>query len=249
MSDDYDEFTAHHEALPPDGPSPWNGPKRLDVSDPWFSERMAELERVEGISATISDSYKRYSDAERVKLELSMLEVGNPLLSNFCAHHVYEWQKDKNPHHIDLVFFVCAEQGIEPTPTLIKIMCKVAKSRMFDSPAGTPDKLLRANIENQILRIMLNLVHAGDTLQNAASKAAEWAREQFPARKPLKASTISKYYEGAFRKPIDRTGKTQEEMYFANWDKWKTEEASQFWLRASETMPLADSELTGVRRR
>lgn len=187
-------------------------------------------------------------EAEQVLNELTEASGGNSMLSNFCAQHVHGWFCDKNPHHIDLAFSTCMDYGVQPPPTLIKVMAEVAAARLNGQLSGTADRLLKDKIKARTFRIVLNLVHAGDTLQDATSKAVRWCREQYPDEKTPKASSLSKDYEKAFRKP-DGSGRTQEQQYFASWDKWKTDEAKTFWAKARASMPLADSELTGARRR
>lgn len=250
---DQDKFTHHHsEWKPPRPPYEHKGLKRLDVKDTHYLKQAAQLERLEKISANLGRNNKALEDAQRVQLEVSFVTAGNSALADFCAQHVYQWYVDinspKNPYHLDMVFAACAEHGVEPTPTIIRIMAEIAIARMNGDLSGTADKLLKTNIRGQLFRIMLNLIHAGDTKKDAASKAAEWASRKFPDQKLYKASSLEKAYEKAFRTP-DYSGQTQEQMYFESWDKWKTEEAKTFWQQARENMPLAGSELTGARHR
>lgn len=248
-----DEFTHHDSEWKPQRP-PYEhkGLKRLDVKDPCYLEQAARLEHLEKISANLGMSDKALEDVQRVRLEVSFVTAGNSTLANFCAQHVHEWYVDatspKNPYHLDIVFTACAQHGVEPTPTIIRIMAEIAIARMSGDLSGTADKLLKANIRGQLFLIMLNLIHAGDTKKDAASKAAEWANRKFPDQKLYKASSLEKAYEKAFR-TLSYDGQTQEQMYFESWDKWKTEEAKIFWQQARQNMPLAGPELTGARHR
>lgn len=250
---DQDEFTHHHsEWKPPHPPFEHTGLKRLDVKDPRYLEQAAQLERLEKISAGLGRRNKALEDAQRVRLEVSFVTAGNSTLANFCAQHVYEWYVDiksrKNPYHLDMVFAACDEHGVEPTPTIIRIMAEIAIARLRGDLSGTADKLFKANIRGQLFRIMLNLIHAGDTKKDAASKAAEWANQKFPDQKLYKASSLEKAYEKAFR-TAKNNGQTQEEMYFESWDKWQTEATKELWQKARKSMPLAGPELTGARHR
>ncbi|RBP69597.1 hypothetical protein [Marinobacter nauticus] len=245
-----DEFNAHH--VMPDPEDTLKGPElplRLDLNNQYYQARVSQLDKLKAIAERHNLPQRPgLDDAERVMVEITAASGGNSILANFCADHVLKWYSDKNPHRIDLAFSTCLDYDVEPTPTLIKLMAKVATARLNGELSGTPDRLMKENIKGQAFRIILNLVHAGDTLQSATSKAAKWCRDNYPDQKTPKASSLSKDYEKAFRKP-DGSGQTQEQRYFASWDKWKTDEAKAFWGNAKDNMPLADSELTGARRR
>lgn len=240
-----DEFNEHHQPIEPEPPLVASDLKRLDVSDPEFQERLKALKHLEGISARLGTAKPALQTAQRVMYELK--HIAEPVLAMFCADHVYEWHQDKNPHHIDMVMMVCDENSIEPTPTIIKLAAKVAQARMTGDPAGKPDKLLKENIKRQVFRLMLNLIYAGETLKDAADKAAQWKRDNYPGTHDFKASTLDKEYTQRFRS-VHPDGMTAEEFYFKAWDRYSTELTTLHWAKIKNALPFADDDLLGVRR-
>lgn len=240
-----DEFNEHHQPIEPEPPLVASDLTRLDVSDPKFQEQLKALEHLEGISARLGTAKPALQTARRVRYELG--HIAEPILAMFCADHVYEWHQDKNPHHIDMVMMVCDEHGIEPTPTIIKLAAKIARSRMTGDLSGTPEKLLEENIQGQVFRLMLNLIYAGETLANAAIKAAQWRREHYPNNKKYKASSLDKEYTKRFRS-VGPDGMTAEEFHFKVWDRYSTELTKSHWATIKNALPFADDDLLGMRR-
>lgn len=277
MTHDYDEFVEAagnpHERSKPLKASEL---ARLDVNEPNFQERLKELAQLEEISEQMNISPNpdpqavayfavlmqglispnrpwkpdpALQAAERVAIELRHVTKSSSgsAIANHCAQHVYEWFKDKNPHHIDMVMMTCSDNGIEPTPTIIKLAAKVATSRVTSELSGTSDRIIKENVKGQVFRLMLNLIHTGATLSEAADKAAQWRRDNYPNIKDFKASSLNKEYTKHFRK-ADQSGETQEEYYFKRWDKYKTEATKDEWERIRKGLPLAEDDLLGTRR-
>lgn len=185
-------------------------------------------------------------EAEQLMNEISDASNSDTVLAEFCAGHIYKWRKDRNPHHVDLALYMLIANGVDPTPTLIKVIGEVAAARLNGDLAGTANKLAKENFKNQAFTIMLNLTFAGAKIDEAASKAAQWYKMNFAT--PIKASSLEKDYAKVFRK-ADKQGITQEQEYHFFWSKNKSQEAIDWWKLAREKMPLADSDIAGVRRR
>lgn len=244
MTDEYDEF-AHPELPPETEPLPFQASalKRLDVSSDYFQARLKEQAELERISGNLDNVRPDLDAATRVQLELKSATARYELLPlvYFCAQHVYEWFIDKNPYHIDLVMMVCADHGIEPTPTIIKLASDVARSRMMGAPAGTPDKILKEHAKRQTFTLMMNLIFAGATLAEAADKAAQWWRNTYPDMDTGKASSLAKEYSRLYRPET-------EEQHFSLWREHLPDDRRDYWQKVLEILPLADADLLGRRR-
>lgn len=212
----------------------------MSASNEYYRAAMQHLEECEAITGS-SNLY------DRVRIEIKAVTGGDTQLAEFYAQQVAGWSKDKNPYRIDLLLMKCAELDIEPTPTIKQLAAKVAASRFTDSPAGTPAKLIKDSAKHQLFIVMLNLIYAGASIGEAASKAAAWGESEWKF-KPYKASTLQKDYEDAYKKRNEH-GQTYEDDYFNNWDEFKTECAKKYWKEMREKMPQAGYELEGTRRR
>lgn len=246
-----DEFTQHHPA-PKQNEAPLTATnlKRLDVSTEYFQQRLAEQQRLDEISKRLGMLDRKLSISESVRIELQAATKDHYVsivMANFCSQHVYEWFTDHNPHHIDLVMMVCADHGIEPTPTIIELAAEVARSRFNGTPSGTADNLLKEHAKRQAFTLMMNLIHNGASLNEAASKAAEWLRKTYPQFKPRKASSLNKEYTEIYRQP-GYEGLTTEARNFQIWDEHSPADWREYWRKARSLLPLADSDLTGERR-
>lgn len=244
MTDEYDEF-AHPELPPQPEPAPLQASelKRLDVSSDYFQARLREQAELERISAKVNHGRPDLTAATRVQTELKSATEKYELLPlvYFCSQHVYEWFIDKNPHHIDLVMMVCADHGIEPTPTIIKLASDVARARMTGELSGTPDKILKEHAKRQTFTLMMNLIFAGATLAEAADKAAQWWRNTYPDMDTGKASSLAKDYSRLYRPET-------EERHFSLWREHLPDDRRDYWQKVRAILPLADAEILGVRR-
>lgn len=240
-----DEFNEHHTKPESQKPLEATDLQRLDVYTPEFQQRLKELKQLEEISARIGTANKATQTAERVLYEVG--QIAPPEVARNCGEHVFQWFTDKNPYRIDAVMVICNEQGIEPTPTIIKLATEVAKSRTFGQLAGRSDKLIKESIKSHVFKLMLNLIYHGESLKDAADKAAQWKRDNYPDIKDFKASSLEKEYSGKFRRKT-KFGDKLEDFYFARWDKYQTAQQRAQWLRITNDLPIADEDLLGVRR-
>lgn len=240
-----DEFTEHHEEIEPEPPLVASDLKRLDVNHSEFQQRLKELKHLEEISSRLGTEKPALQTGQRIMYELQ--HIADPILARFCAQHVYEWYADSNPHHIDIVMMICDENGIEPTPTIIKLAAKVARSRMTGGPSGTAENLKKENIKRQVFTLMLNLIYAGELLKDAADKAAQWKRDNYPYTQDYKASTLNKEYAQKYRR-AGPDGLTTEKLYFEMWNRHGNELRKSEWQKIGSGLPLADEDLIGMRR-
>lgn len=245
-----DEFTHHHPAPKQKEVLTATNLKRLDVSTEYFQQRLAEQKRLDEISKRLGMFDRKLSISKRVRIELQsatedyFVHVG---MANFCSQHVYEWFIDRNPYHIDLVMMVCADHGIEPTPTIIELAAEQARSKFNGSPSGTAVDLLKEHAKRQTFTLMMNLIHNGASLKEASSKAAQWRRNTYPDMARLKASSLEKEYTKIYRQP-GYEGLTTEARHFQIWDEHSPADWREYWRKARTLLPLADSDLTGERR-
>lgn len=218
--------------------------KQLDMSSPEYLEMIEIRERMK--AAAISHGF--YDDdketSKNVQEEMSFLA---PFwFSLLSRQYVYQWRIEKNPYYIDVLMMGCKQLDIVPPPALLAVMAETASARVDGDPSGTADKVLNDNFRGQALRLMLNLIYAGDNLTTAASKAAQWHATAHPDAKQLKAGTLERYYSEHFRK----TGEQQ--YYFDAWDRQierrEREGLPKYWQKVREVLPLANDELTGNRR-
>ena len=246
-----DEFTHHHPAQKSEAaPLTATALKRLDLSTEYFQQRLAEQKRLDEIGKRLGMFDRELSISARVRIELQSATKDyfvHVVLANFCAQHVYEWFTDRNPHHIDLVMMICADHGIEPTPTIIELAAEVARSRINGSPSGTAENLLKEHAKRQAFTLMMNLIFNGALLTEAADKAAQWLRDTYPDIKPRKASTLNKEYTELFRQP-DYEGLTTEARHFRIWEAHLPADAREYWQKIRTLLPLADDDLIGSRR-
>lgn len=242
---DYDEFDTSADYTPEPEPAALQATKlqRLDVSSEYFQERLREQVYRERISTELNNINANLDAVERVQSELESATAEYELLSlvYFCSQHVYEWFIDKNPHHIDLVMMVCADHGIEPTPTIIKLATEVACSRMTGAREGTAENILKEHAKKQAFTLMMNLICSGSTLKEAADKAAQWWRNTYPEMKTSKASSLGKEYSRLYRPET-------EERFKKSWERNVPDNRRDYWKKVRAILPLADDDLIGTRR-
>lgn len=223
-----------------------NKPLRiLDTTEPGYIETLQSINYARTIGQEIG-TYKRETYLfELVTLEVSLLA---PLeVARWCGNMAARWCTERNPHIADMLTLCCHNYGFAPPPSVLQVITEAASLRLTGAAAGTADKLQNDAARGQAMILMANLIYNGDSLKDAASKAARWHRDNFPELKRLKASTLETYYVREFR----RSG-TEADL-FKGWDRMKPmrefEGQPGAWRALSDSLPLADSELTGTRRR
>jgi hypothetical protein len=169
-------------------------------------------------------------------------------LSMTVADLAARWIDTRNPSLIDHAVGLCTNAGIEPPSALWAEVANVARCRLQnDVGAGTPGRLEISSATNRALLLIANLVHSGATLAEASSKAAAWYSITFKKLKPVKASTLDKYYLETWRLP-GRDGRVLETELFEKWDSSKSPEAKADWHLIRTMLPEAEFELVGARR-
>lgn len=160
------------------------------------------------------------------------------------ANMAAKWVKHRNPYYLDLALTYCHQHDIPATPTLWRLLGKLAQSRINgEELPGTPDKILRENAKEQTLVEMVNMIYHGSTLVAAASKAAYRYAEIYPEMVPYKASTLQVEYVKRYRK----TG--VEAKMVKGWDALGVpEEKRQRWREIVRDLPEAGPHLKGERR-
>jgi hypothetical protein len=164
------------------------------------------------------------------------------------ANLAEEWIRTRNPYLIDQAVILCANANIEPPSALWAEIAAVARQR-FDgnTRGGTPDSVRKHDALEQAFTLMLNLRHAGATVEVAASKAARWLAEAAPGQS-VKASTLERRYSEKWLVSAEENGPTREEDFINRWEKTKSEEVKAIWEEALKAMPDANDELKGNRR-
>lgn len=159
-----------------------------------------------------------------------------------------QWIKTGNPFCIDRAVVTCFAAGVEPSPSLQHVIAQVARRRLEGTiSSGTPEKLAVEDAKQRTLLFIANLIHSGETKDRACSKGAARHARDFPHLKPLKASTLDRYYSDEWRTPgLD--GLTREGRTFPRWDEYKDEATREEWESIAKDAPEADDDLRGERR-
>jgi len=220
--------------------------RRLDINDPEYLSQLRELENVWRISASINAGNEALQRSELVRLELGFL-VSELRHAIDISELAYKWSRERNPYLVDLIVIKCKQLGIEPPPSLLKVITDASTLRYSGDPAGTVSQIERESALSHAYNLMLNLIYYGDTLADAASKAASWKKKHYKHLRPTKASTLQKNYQKNF---ID----TNEQQ--ARFDVWKRHESigadegrREAWSKLADSLPKADAALTGIRNR
>lgn len=258
-----DEFNQHHDEIRARMPKKEKmkfdgGRKRLDTNKPRFQEAMEQLTELYQINNPDGfDSDPRYI-CQKIQIEVGHLTHERGFDSH-CANQVYDYYTGKarsknNALIIKYIQVLFAERSLELTPTLLDIVEEVALREWSESTFDKPNFVEKKALKNEAYKIILNLIYAGDSLEDAASKAAYHISHNLcDGHEPYKASSLMRGYEEYFRKrKKDKFGNelpSQEDVYFGGWDKFQDQSDKDYWAKARETMPLASPELTGVRWR
>lgn len=257
-SEEIDEFNIHHESVrvelrtkkeKQNTVNTTQPRKRINPDDPTFKMMMEQLKYNQSLTKPTLGICR----AEKVMEEVEYL-TGDVLFMHYCGDAVKRFYEG-TPHQKGNVMLIKDLQvhfedlNLELTPTLYDIVSEVARKEL---ELGKGAKSLENfNTKSYLYVLMLNFIYSGDTLANAASRAAERGRQIFPERSPPKASSLIKGYEQAFcKKRIDRFGferPSEEQMYFGIWDKTQSQERKDQWKQILRDWPLADDDLRGVR--
>jgi hypothetical protein len=219
----------------------------------------AELENTWRIASDLGDP----TPEDMKAFELVLLEMkfrAEFQLALFAAQSVQQWIKSRTPYYIDRAVVACAYAGVEPCPALQKEVAEVARRRLNgDVGAGTPDKLAIEAAKQATLLLIANLIHSGEKLGEACSKAARWHEARYPDLKRIKASTLEKYYVAEWRSEGDDGHSKEHRMFHGRsdkygaiisngWDMLKDEATKAQWKQAANAMPEAGEVLKGERR-
>lgn len=178
--------------------------------------------------------------AERV---LSEMRSRAPFeLALFVSNAVHNWRTTRNPHYMDLALMACKQHEAMPSPAVLEAATEAAELRFNGEASGTAEKIITERAKSEALLLMANLIYNRLPQHVAASKAAAQHQKAHPKLKPIKASTLERYYAKQFTK----TG--QEAELFACWDRVLSEQESAGWQELARNLPMADDELTGSRR-
>jgi hypothetical protein len=189
---------------------------------------------------------------EHLKIyELVLLEMrfrADSEMSMAVANAAAKWVEGRNPSYLDFAMVACAENRIEPPPSLLHEFTKAAIHRINGTGySGNPEKVKKHFAENSAYVFIANLIHGGSTLKDACMKAAIWFAARYPYLNPLKASTIEIYYVREWRSKR-RKGFTIEECLLRRWKKYKTNADKLGWREISEKIPSDFERLKGNRR-
>jgi hypothetical protein len=221
--------------------------RRLDINDPEYLKQLRELENVWRISASIRTVDKDLQLSELVRLELGFL-VSELRHAIDISELAYKWSRERNPYLVDLIVIVCNRLGIEPPPSLLRVITEAATLRFNGDPAGTSAQIKKESALSHTYNLMLNLIYHGATLADAASKAADWKKNWYGHLRQTKASTLQKNYQRIF---IDTN---RQQARFDIWNRHESigaedEGVREAWIKLAESLPKADADLTGVRNR
>lgn len=72
-----------------------------------------------------------------------------------------------------MLHILCRRSGIDPPPTILKLMGDVSEKRFNGDVKGTVGKIRKKNAKDYAYHLMANLYGAAATKELAASKAAQ----------------------------------------------------------------------------
>ncbi|MAC34876.1 MAG: hypothetical protein CME38_14925 [Haliea sp.] len=182
-------------------------------------------------------------DLELAERVLSEMRSRAPFeLALFVSNAVHSWRATRNPYHMDLALMACKQHEAMPSPAVIEAATEAAQLRFNGEASGTAEKIITERAKSEALLLMASLIYRQLPQHVAASKAATQHSASHPKLKPLKASTLERYYSDRYVK----TGREAE--LFASWDRVLGEQEAAGWQELARTLPMADDELTGSRR-
>lgn len=220
----------------------WQDSEEYKEAKAWH-DRMRAIEdkvRLESPQYVTWDRDLALDAFELVRLEMQHA-AGNTenalFLSLALADLVYKWKKEQNPYYMDKALMLCATCRVIPSPALLEAITEAAAKRyrggqyVLKATAGSIER--EAHKQHAFL-VMMNLIFFGaETLERAASKASQWMKDVKKV-KPIKASTLDKYYV----KEIRKTG--IEKKRFDAWRRFEYgDEVRQQWAQIISLMPEA----------
>lgn len=219
------------------------------LESPEYLARRAALDNVHRISRELHESYPHLGPfdeasalASIVTLEMDFMGASH-IIALSLGEDAYMWKKERNPYFMDYATVKCMAYGLQTSPTLQKLMADAALRRLEFGPDATPstaDKIKRDRRKFQSITLMANLIFHGVPLHKAASKVAHWLKGQ-SGMKPMKASTLEKYYVEEFRQP------GREKEYFDIWHRTIGQDIADAWKKIIEEMPDAPDFDLGAR--
>ena len=206
-----------------------------------------ELEDSWRIADELGDpTFEHVKTFELVSLEMKFRAKSEIAMN--VASLASNWVKTHNPSYIDQAIVTCFLAAVEPCPSLQHLIAEVAHRRLEGKLLpGTSQRLVVGDAKRKTLLYIANLIHAGETKEIACSKGAAKHARDFPNLKPLKASTLDRYYSDEWRTP-GPDGLTQEDCTFPRWDEYKDEAIREEWKRIARDAPTAPDDLRGERR-
>jgi len=121
------------------------------------------------------------------------------------VHHVTQWKKTRNPHHMDFAYQLCDKYQVPIQGVIQEEIKNASVMRTTGSPSGTAHKIRKDGIVNIALEYVLNFRYHGLTLEDAAQKTAVICAPHFThlSCKPHQASTIQRIYSKRYMKKED----------------------------------------------
>ncbi|MBX3640654.1 MAG: hypothetical protein KF888_09090 [Nitrosomonas sp.] len=228
-----------------------------------YKTALAHLESCYKIAAELGTSNPATESGEKVLLEMrfSAWEHGvDDRIASDLAELVYAWKTEKNTYYMDKASMLCSSKGLLPSPTLFEAIAEAAGKRYavgHIALKSTAESIKRDAIQRKALCFMMNLIYRDVPLCRAACLTAQWMKDVLQV-KPIKASTLDKYYANEYRAKryrhhnidlyLNGTLYSLEELYFENWRRNDTDENCQNWKQIIEMLSEAEPDLIGNRR-
>lgn len=210
-----------------------------------YKQYRSELEECHKIAADLGMSNPATETLEIVELEMrysGSYEI--PGLTPHVAELVYRWKMEGNAYYMDKVLLLCHRHGITLPPSVIAEVTAAAKKRYQGGTGAlktTADSIERDANKWQALLLMMNLIYHGEKQHRAGSKAAQYMVDVMKV-KPIKASTLDKYYVREIR------ASGIEAEYFESWKRQFDDQHREGWEQIIDVLPEAGGTLKGTRR-
>lgn len=209
-------------------------------------EREAELERR---YAAMRNGWRIADDLGKPRSEASKVWESVSLEMKFycrdfmrgltIASYAKSWIETRNPFYIDAAHILCRRSGIDPPPTILKLIGNVSEMRFNGDVRGTVAKILKKNAKDFAYHLMANLYGAGATKELAASKAA---RHLFEIGGGISFTASTLDYD--FPEYMSEIAKGKRLLFAEPQNERLLEE----WKQILAMLPEADEKLKGNRR-
>lgn len=210
-----------------------------------YKQHRSELEKFHKIAAELGMSNPATETLEIVELEMRYSGSDEiPCLGSNVAQLVYMWKTEGNAYYMDKVLLLCRRYGITPPPSVIAEVTAAAEKRYQHGTGAlktTSDRIEHDANKWQALLLMMNLIYNGEKQHRAGSKAAQYMRDVMKV-KPIKASTLDKYYVEEIR------ASGIEAEYFEIWSRNFDDQNHEGWKQIIDVLPEAEKTLKGNRR-